>query len=122
VDRRVACSSGSRLGAIWVERRAFRCVSGYTERNRLKLGRYRALVVIPVDSGRNHVASAVALARARACQDVEIIGVKDGFTDNVVTEEAIAPYRVRFRYLYNMNGAVANALNPSPRCGGGSPI
>ena len=66
-------------------------------------------IVIPVYNGSNFVKEAIDSALAQTYNNVEILVVNDGSTDN--TEEIVKTYGDKLRYFYKENGGVATALN-----------
>jgi glycosyltransferase involved in cell wall biosynthesis len=66
-------------------------------------------VVIPTYNMAGWVTDAVQSALAQTFRDVEVIVVDDGSTDN--TEEALAPWRDRIRYIRQDNGGQSVATN-----------
>lgn len=75
--------------------------------------RYEPLVsiVIPVYNGANYVAEAIESALAQTYQNIEIIVVNDGSTDDGATEETVLQYAGRVRYIKKENGGSSSALN-----------
>jgi glycosyltransferase involved in cell wall biosynthesis len=66
-------------------------------------------IVIPVYNGANYVAEAIDSALNQTYDNVEIIVVNDGSTDN--TEEVVKHYGDKVRYFAKQNGGASSALN-----------
>lgn len=66
-------------------------------------------LIIPVYNGENYLKEAIDSALAQTYENVEIIVVDDGSTDN--TEEIALSYGEKIRYLKKANGGVSTALN-----------
>jgi len=66
-------------------------------------------IVIPVYNGSNYLQCAIDSALGQDYDNIEIIVVNDGSTDN--TEEIIKSYGNKIKYLSKENGGVATALN-----------
>jgi len=66
-------------------------------------------IIIPVYNGANYLAEAIDSVLAQTYDNIEIIVVNDGSTDN--TEEIIKRYKDKIRYYKKENGGVATALN-----------
>lgn len=66
-------------------------------------------IVIPVYNGSKYMREAIDSAIAQSYDNIEIIVVNDGSTDN--TEEIALSYGDRIRYFRKKNGGVATALN-----------
>ncbi|MDD2413501.1 MAG: glycosyltransferase [Bacteroidales bacterium] len=67
--------------------------------------------MIPVYNGSNYLARAIDSALAQTYQNIEIIVVNDGSTDNGETEKLALSYGDKIRYFYKENGGVSTALN-----------
>lgn len=68
-------------------------------------------IVIPVYNGGNYLRQAIDSALAQTYDNIEIIVVNDGSTDDGVTEEIALSYGDRIRYFHKENGGVSTALN-----------
>lgn len=66
-------------------------------------------IVIPVYNGENYMKEAIDSALNQTYDNIEVIVVNDGSTDN--TEEIALSYGERVRYYSKENGGVASALN-----------
>lgn len=72
-------------------------------------------IVIPVYNGANYVCEAIESALSQTYKNVEVIVVNDGSTDDGATDNAIAPYLDRIKYITKENGGVSSALNTAIR-------
>lgn len=68
-------------------------------------------IIIPVFNGSNYLREAIDSALAQTYQNIEIIVVNDGSTDNGATEHIALSYSDRICYFSKKNGGVASALN-----------
>ena len=68
-------------------------------------------IIIPVYNGSNYLANAIECALMQTYDNVEVIVVNDGSTDNGKTEEIALSYGDRIRYYQKTNGGVSSALN-----------
>ena len=68
-------------------------------------------IVIPVYNGENFLAEAIDSALAQTYDNIEIIVVNDGSTDNGATERIALSYGDRIRYFRKENGGCSSALN-----------
>ncbi len=68
-------------------------------------------VIIPVYNGSNYMKEAIDSALNQGYENVEVIVVNDGSTDNGQTEEIALSYGSRIRYFSKPNGGVSIALN-----------
>ncbi len=66
-------------------------------------------IIIPVYNGSNYMREAIDSALAQTYNNIEVIVVNDGSTDN--TEEIAKSYGKKIRYYAKENGGVATALN-----------
>jgi len=77
-------------------------------------------VVIPVHNGANFLAKAIDSARNQTYENIEIIVVNDGSSDNGATNAIIESYIPQIRSFNKLNGGVASALNLGIREASGS--
>lgn len=68
-------------------------------------------IVIPVYNGSNYLREAIDTALAQTYQNIEIIVVNDGSTDDGATEAIALSYGDRIRYFRKANGGSSSALN-----------
>ncbi len=68
-------------------------------------------IIIPVYNGSNYLGEALDSALAQTYQNVEILVINDGSTDNGATREIALRYGDKIRYYEKENGGVATALN-----------
>ena len=68
-------------------------------------------IVIPVYNGANFLRAAVDSALNQTYENVEVLVVNDGSTDNGETEAIALSYRDKIRYFRKENGGVSSALN-----------
>lgn len=68
-------------------------------------------IVIPVYNGSNYLREAIDSALAQTYDNIEIIVVNDGSTDEGATEAIALSYGDKIRYFAKENGGVATALN-----------
>ena len=68
-------------------------------------------IIIPVYNGSNYLSEAIDSALAQTYENVEIIVVNDGSTDDGATEKIAKSYGERIRYFSKENGGVSSALN-----------
>lgn len=68
-------------------------------------------IVIPVYNGSNFLREAIDSAIAQAYQNLEILVVNDGSTDDGATEQIALSYGDKIRYFSKPNGGVSTALN-----------
>lgn len=66
-------------------------------------------IIIPVYNGENYLSEAVDSALRQTYQNLEIIVVDDGSTDN--TKKIALSYGDKIKYLYKKNGGTSTALN-----------
>lgn len=69
----------------------------------------KVTIVIPVYNGSNYMREAIDSALAQSYENIEVIVVNDGSTDE--TEEIALSYGSRIRYFSKENGGVSTALN-----------
>jgi glycosyltransferase involved in cell wall biosynthesis len=68
-------------------------------------------IVIPVYNGANYLKEAIESALAQTYQNIEIIVVNDGSSDNWLTENIALSFGDRIRYFKKVNWGVSTALN-----------
>ena len=68
-------------------------------------------IVIPLYNGSNYVEQALKCALAQDYDNIEILVVNDGSTDNGAGRDICIKYADRIRYLEKPNGGCASALN-----------
>ncbi|MBF4990618.1 glycosyltransferase [Methylophilus sp. QUAN] len=68
-------------------------------------------IVIPVYNGEDYLKQAIESALEQTYQNIEILVINDGSTDNGETDRIAKSYGSNIRYLYKENGGVASALN-----------
>ncbi len=68
-------------------------------------------IVIPVYNGANYMSEAIDSALAQTYENIEIIVVNDGSTDDGETERIALSYGDKIRYFKKENGGCASALN-----------
>lgn len=68
-------------------------------------------IIIPVYNGSNYMREAIESALHQTYENVEVIVVNDGSTDNGITEKIAKSYGNKIRYFYKENGGVSTALN-----------
>jgi glycosyltransferase involved in cell wall biosynthesis len=73
----------------------------------------RITVIIPTFNRQSFIGSAVESVLTQAIDDLEIIVVDDGSTDE--TQTALKPYMKSIRYIYQENGGVSAARNRGVR-------
>jgi len=66
-------------------------------------------IVIPIYNGSNYMREAIDSALNQTYQNIEVIVVNDGSSDN--TEEIALSYGDKIRYYSKANGGVSTALN-----------
>lgn len=66
-------------------------------------------IVIPVYNGENYLEEAIHSALNQSYENIEIIVVNDGSTDN--TENIALKYKDKIKYFKKENGGVSSALN-----------
>ena len=68
-------------------------------------------IIIPVYNGSNFMQCAIDCALGQTYENIEVIVVNDGSTDDGKTEEIALSYGDRIRYFAKPNGGVSSALN-----------
>lgn len=68
-------------------------------------------IIIPVYNGSNYVEAAIQSALQQTYDNIEIIVVNDGSTDDEKTEKIVLSFGDRLKYISKKNGGVASALN-----------
>lgn len=68
-------------------------------------------IVIPVYNGGNFLRQAIDSALAQTYENIEIIVINDGSSDNGETEKIALSYGDKIRYFHKENGGCASALN-----------
>lgn len=68
-------------------------------------------IVIPVYNGSNYLKVAIESALSQTYDNIEILVVNDGSTDNGATEKIAKSYGNKIRYFEKENGGVSTALN-----------
>lgn len=68
-------------------------------------------IVIPVYNGSDYLAVAIDSALAQTYKNVEVVVVNDGSVDNGATEAIAKSYGNKIKYVSQVNGGVASALN-----------
>ena len=82
------------------------------ERSQLKnIFKPKVSIIIPVFNGENYLNESIDSAISQTYDNLEVIVVNDGSTDNGMTEEIIKAYGDKVKYYYKQNGGVSSALN-----------
>lgn len=68
-------------------------------------------IIIPVYNGANYMREAIDSALAQTYENLEILVVNDGSTDDGKTERIALSYGDKIRYYCKENGGVSSALN-----------
>lgn len=68
-------------------------------------------IIIPVYNGSNYLRFAIDSALAQTYDNVEVLVVNDGSSDDGMTESVALEYGDKIRYLAKENGGVSSALN-----------
>lgn len=68
-------------------------------------------IIIPVYNGSNFIKQSIESALAQTYENIEIIVVNDGSTDNGKTAEIVKLFGQKVKYIEKENGGVASALN-----------
>ena len=76
-------------------------------------------IIIPVYNGSNYLDNAINCALCQTYENLEVIVVNDGSTDEGKTREIALKYSDKIRYFEKANGGVSSALNLGIREMGG---
>lgn len=68
-------------------------------------------IIIPVYNGSDYLSLAIDSALAQSYENIEVIVVNDGSSDNGATDKIAKSYGDRIRYYKKENGGVSTALN-----------
>lgn len=68
-------------------------------------------IIIPVYNGSNYLTNAIECALNQTYDNIEVIVVNDGSTDDGKTEKIALSYGNQIRYFCKTNGGVSSALN-----------
>lgn len=68
-------------------------------------------IVIPVYNGSNYMREAIDSALAQTYDNIEVLVINDGSSDNGATRDIALSYGDKIRYFEKENGGVATALN-----------
>ena len=68
-------------------------------------------IIIPVYNGANYMRDAIDSALAQTYENIEVIVINDGSTDNGKTDKIARSYGDKIRYYNKKNGGVASAIN-----------
>ncbi len=68
-------------------------------------------IVIPVYNGSNYLREAIDSALKQTYQNIEILVVNDGSSDDGASERIALSYGDKIRYFHKENGGVSSALN-----------
>ena len=68
-------------------------------------------IVIPVYNGSNFLSQAIDSALSQTYDNIEIVVVNDGSTDDGATEKVAMSYGDKIKYYLKPNGGVSSALN-----------
>jgi glycosyltransferase involved in cell wall biosynthesis len=68
-------------------------------------------IIIPVFNGANYLEGAIQSALGQAYQNIEILVINDGSTDDGATERIAQKFGDQIRYFHQANGGCAAALN-----------
>lgn len=71
----------------------------------------KVTIVIPVYNGADYLAQAIESALAQTYENVEVLVVNDGSTDDGATQRVAESYLPSIRLISKANGGVASALN-----------
>jgi glycosyltransferase involved in cell wall biosynthesis len=75
----------------------------------LTLSKMKVSVIIPTYNREKYICEAIESVLGQTMEDIEIIVVDDGSTDN--TSQRIKPYQKKIKYIYTENGGPAHARN-----------
>ncbi len=79
--------------------------------NKLEPSLPKVSIVIPVYNGSNFLAKAIDSALAQTYENIEVVVVDDGSSDDGATRSIALSYGERIKYYTKKNGGVASALN-----------
>ena len=68
-------------------------------------------IIIPVYNGAKYLEHAIECALSQTYQNIEILVVNDGSTDDGASENVAKKYADKIRYFHKENGGVSSALN-----------
>lgn len=68
-------------------------------------------IIIPVFNGANYLNQAIDSALEQTYENIEVLVINDGSTDDGETERVALSYGEKIRYFVKKNGGVASALN-----------
>lgn len=68
-------------------------------------------IIIPVYNGSDYIQEAIDSALSQTYDNLEVIVVNDGSSDNGKTEKIALSYEKKIKYFYKQNGGVSSALN-----------
>lgn len=68
-------------------------------------------IIIPVYNGSNYIKEAIDSALEQTYENIEIIVINDGSTDDGATEKIALSYGNKIKYFHKENGGVSSALN-----------
>ena len=68
-------------------------------------------IIIPVFNGANYLEAAIQSALNQTYQNIEIIVINDGSTDDGASEKIAKKFGGQIRYFHQINGGCGAALN-----------